>query len=453
VDTATLTEFRPLLATVFGVIALLVLILRARMNAFIALILVSIFSAIAAGLAPEAAFDTITRGMGGTLGFIAIVIGLGALFGAILESTGGVSALADAMVKNAKPGGGRWRMGGLGLLAATPVFFDVALIILAPLVLAMSKRTGRAALAFGLPLLAGLTAAHSFIPPTPGPMAIAELIGADLGLVILFGSIIGFAAMAVGGVFYSAFLERSGRMPVGEMALATHQDSETIEPRAGAARLTAIIIVSPLLLILMGTLAQRLLDEGLLRDVFTLVGHPFTALLLACGAAYQLLRSPNPAAMARVKAGIARALEPTGAIILVTGAGGAFKQVLVDSGAGGQLAEAAQGVGMTPLVAGYVLALLVRVAQGSATVAMITAAGLVAPLTAAAHLSQPQLALVAIAVAAGASALSHVNDSGFWLVNRIFGLTERDTFLTWTATTTLLSITGFVLAGLLYMVV
>ncbi len=212
-DLSTLAEYRPLIATIFGVAALLALILRVKMNAFAALLLIAILSAIAAGLAPEAAFDTVTRGMGGTLGFIAIVIGLGALFGAILEATGGVAALAEALTRNAKPGGGQWRMGGLGLIAAIPVFFDVALIILAPLVLALARRTGRPALAFGLPVIAGLATAHSFIPPTPGPIAIAELIGADLGLVILFGCVVGFFAMAASGPFYARFLERTDRMP------------------------------------------------------------------------------------------------------------------------------------------------------------------------------------------------------------------------------------------------
>jgi len=199
----------------------------------------------------------------------------------------------------------------------------------------------------------------------------------------------------------------------------------------------------PLVLILTGTLARTMLDAGGLRDVLVLVGHPFSALLIACGAALILVPSRTDAEKSGVRDAIARALEPVGAVILVTGAGGAFKQVLVDTGAGAQLADAALGLGLIPLVAGYGLALLVRVAQGSATVAMITAAGLVAPIAEAAGLGAADMALVVIAVASGATGLSHVNDSGFWLVSRLFGLSEGETLRTWSVAATLVSLTGF----------
>jgi gluconate transporter len=454
VSWALLVELRPVLAAGFGVLALLTLILRARMDAFLALILVSILAGIAAGLAPAEAFASITAGMGGTLGFIAVVIGMGALFGAILEATGGISALAEAMVRGDAAKGGRLRMGVLGLLVSTPVFFDVGLIILAPLLLAMGKRAGRPAMAFGLPLLAGLAAAHAMIPPTPGPLAVAELLGADLSLVIAFGAVVGFVAMLVGGPLYAALLERSGRMPDARMAAPVNPSGETIAPPAGAAGKTAAIIALPLLLILAGTLGENLLPEGAVaREALVFIGHPFSALLAGCGAALFFLGGSSDAAKARMKDGIARALEPTGAVILVTGAGGAFKQVLIDSGGGEQLANAAQGLGLAPLVAGFVLAGLMRVAQGSATVAMITAAGLLAPVAEAAGLSGPQVALVATAIASGALILSHVNDSGFWLVSRLFGLTVRQTLQTWTVTSTLVGCTGFAAAAALYVLV
>ena len=440
-------EQQALIATGAGVFALLVLILWARMNAFIALILVAVFSAIAAGMAPQQAMNTVIAGMGGTLGFIAVVIGLGALFGAMLEASGGVTALADTLLHNRGAGTGRWAMALIGFLASIPVFFDVALIILAPLVFAAARRAGRPAMSFGLPLLSGLVVAHSFVPPTPGPMAVAQIIGADLGWMILLGVITGAIAVAVAGPIYAGLLDRMKAMPAGRLHQQELPAADTA-PVMGAG-LAAAVIIAPLLLILGGTLSQAMIAPeaagaaGYVRTVFALIGHPFIALIIACGLVWLVFRRGSPPQRAKLSHALSRALEPTGAVILVTGAGGAFKQVLVETGAGGQLAEAALSFGMTPIVAAYVLTLLIRVAQGSATVAMITGAGLVAPFAAAANLTEPQLALVALACAAGSAALSHVNDSGFWLVSRLFGLSPDETLRTWTVTATLASVSGF----------
>jgi len=443
-------ENRALIATLAGIGALLALILRARMHAFAALLLVAIFSALAAGMAPALAFDTVQKGMGGTLGFIAPVIGLGALFGAILEASGAVQALARKVAALASVGKQRWAMGGLGLVAATPVFFDVALIILMPFIAALSSRTGRVAMVFGLPLCAGLAVGHAFVPPTPGPIAIAELIGADLGWVILFGAITGLISMAVAGPILSWWLERNGRMPGQVETVPQAQAQET--PRASFG-LAAGLIALPLILILIGTLGGLLLPDGILKDVVQICGHPFSALLIASGVTLLLLAPKTDTARETMREAITRAFEPTGIVILVTGAGGAFKQVLVDTGAGAQMAEGVLVLGLTPILVGFVLALLVRLAQGSATVAMITAAGLAAPIVASADLSAPELGLVTIAIAAGASGFSHVNDSGFWLVNRLFQINEAETLRTWTVSTGLIAVTGLVSALLLSLLV
>ncbi len=443
-------EHRAVIATLAGIAALLVLILRARMHAFAALMLVAIFSALAAGMAPTLAFDTVQKGMGGTLGFIAPVIGLGALFGAILEASGAVQALARKVSSLASVGRQRWAMGGLGLAAATPVFFDVALIILMPFVAALSTRTGRVAMVFGLPLCAGLAVGHAFVPPTPGPIAIAELIGADLGWVILFGGITGLISMAVAGPVLSWWLERKGAMP-GEVAI------QPVAIEHGAPHvsfgLASGLIVLPLILILFGTLGGLLLPSGMVKDFVHVVGHPFSALLIASGATLLLLAPKDEVSRSSMREAISRAFEPTGIVILVTGAGGAFKQVLVDTGAGAQLADGVLSLGLTPILAGFALALLVRLAQGSATVAMITAAGLSAPIVASADLSAPELGLVTIAIAAGASGFSHVNDSGFWLVSRLFKLSEAETLRTWTVSTGLIAVTGLLSALLLSLLV
>ena len=437
------SEYRALIATLAGICALLVLILRARMHAFAALLLVAILSALAAGMAPKLAFDTVQKGMGGTLGFIAPVIGLGALFGAILEASGAVQALARRVSDMASVGKQRWAMGGLGVIAATPVFFDVALIILMPFISALSSRTGRLTLVFGLPLCAGLAVGHAFIPPTPGPIAIAELIGADLGWVILFGSVTGLISVAIAGPFLSWALERYGKLP-GHVALRMEAAEDSSDQSRVSFGTAAALIALPLVLILFGTLGQLVLSAGFLKDTVAVIGHPFSALLIASGLTYVVLVPRSDNERNRMKETITRAFEPTGVVILVTGAGGAFKQVLVDTGAGAQLAEGILSFGLSPILAGFALALLVRLAQGSATVAMITAAGLAAPIVAAAGLSAPELGLVTIAIAAGASGFSHVNDSGFWLVGRLFEINEAETLRTWTISTGLIAVSGLI---------
>ena len=448
-----LIEHRALITTILAVALLLALVLRLRMHAFPALLVVSLFAAVAGGMAPETALQTVVQGMGGTLGFIAIVIGLGAMFGVFLEAGGGVQALSEWIIDKTGLSKGPWTMGIIGLIVAIPVFFDVALIILAPIVFSLAKKAKKAPLVFGLPLLAGLATAHAFVPPTPGPIAVAELLGADLGWVILFGLAAGAAAMIIAGPLFTRFAETRGWLEAD--APPPLQSSASVEAENGAqmARIALSVIAVPLLLILIGTVSKTLMSAGPLLQFISFVGHPITALLIACGLGYLAFKPKTSEGQAVYRKALSKALEPTGAVILITGAGGAFKQVLINTGAGQALAEGATSMGLTPLVAGFVLALLVRVAQGSATVAMITAAGLTAPIVTLAQLSAPQTALVVIAIAAGASACSHVNDSGFWLVNRYFGQTEAQTLRTWTVSATLVGFVGFAVALLLSFVV
>jgi len=448
-----LIEHRAIITTIIAVALLLGLVLRLRMHAFPALLVVSLFAALAGGMAPETALQTVTQGMGGTLGFIAIVIGLGAMFGVFLEAGGGVQALSEWIIDKTGLSKGPWTMGIIGLIVAIPVFFDVALIILAPIVFSLAKKARRAPLVFGLPLLAGLATAHAFVPPTPGPIAVAELLGADLGWVILFGLIAGAAAMIIAGPLYTQFAEKRGWLEAEREPPLQTAETVTAEDGAQMAKIALAVIALPLLLILIGTISKAVMADGQALQVITFLGHPITALLLACGLGYLAFKPQSPEGQAVYRKALSKALEPTGAVILITGAGGAFKQVLIETGAGKALAEASVSAGLTPIVAGFVLALLVRVAQGSATVAMITAAGLTAPIVTLAALSAPQTALVVIAIAAGASACSHVNDSGFWLVNRYFGQSEAQTLKTWTVCATLVGFVGFAIAFVLSLIV
>ena len=432
-----LDQARPLLAALVGIAGLLGMILVRRVNAFAALLVAALATGLLAGMQPDAVIASVQNGFAGVLGFIAVVVGLGALLGTYLEASGGAGALARAIISERRPGPAGIAMGFVGLVIAIPVFFDVGLILLFPLVKALSAKARKPALYFGLPLLAGLATAHAFIPPTPGPVAVSEILGADLGLVILCGLAAGVPAMLIAGPLFARFADVRGMLPGNPPEVADQDDAPVA---AGLALRASVAIAAPIALIVAAVVLPQ---WGIESAALGFVGHPFVALLIGCALAAWVLRPADDAGRERLKDGLARALEPTAVILLVTGAGGAFKQVLVDTGAGEMLAEGLLGYGLGPIVAGFVLAALVRVAQGSATVAMLTAAGLAAPIAVAAGLEGWDLARMVIAIAAGASIVSHVNDSGFWLVSRYFGLSAGETLRTWTVASTLVGLVGF----------
>ena len=436
-------------ASLFALIVLLALILRWRTNAFVTLLGCAILAALMAGMNPESAFATVQKGMGGTLGFIAPVIGLGALFGAIMEKSGYLEAVAQRLSGIETDGKRSLAAGFMGLVAAIPVFFDVALIILLPFIMKLARKAGKKPLFFGLPLCAGLAIGHAFIPPTPGPIAIAELIGANLGQVILVGVVVSIGCLIVSGPGLTMWLDKTNRLPVSAEILPPPAVI-TSEDRSESFALALGLMVLPLLLIMMGTVAKLTLNDVVLRSALTVLGHPFSALILACITSWFCLNLKTAEEKSKFRASLAGALEPTAAVILVTGAGGAFKQVLVDTGAGAQMAEGLLAWGLTPVLLAYLLALLIRVIQGSATVAMITAAGLMAPILANLSLGGWQLAILTTAIAAGATGASHVNDSGFWLVSRLFNLTEKQTLKSWTLMTSVISISGLLFSLVLY---
>lgn len=433
--------WRPLLATVTGVAALLAMILARRVNAFAALLAAALGTGLIAGLAPDAVLASVSQGIGSVLGFIAVIVGLGALLGGYLEASGGAVALARAIIGKQAPDRAALAMGLVGIVVAIPVFFDVGLVLLFPLIASLSRTSGKPALYFGLPLLAGLATAHAFIPPTPGPVAVAQILSAPIGLVILCGLAAGIPAMLLGGPVLTRHLARRATLPAGNSEQPDAIDHGPLDQALVGRALVAILF--PIVLIVAAALSGPLGFPPFLARPLAFLGHPFVALLLACALAAIILRPGDSEERQHLADTLARALEPTAVILLVTGAGGAFKQVLVDTGAGAMLAESLLGLGIGPILAGFLLALVVRVAQGSATVAMLTSAGLSAPIAAAAGLDAWDLALMTIAIASGASMASHVNDSGFWLVSRYFGLTAGETLRTWTLSSTIVGLTGF----------
>ncbi|WP_114167058.1 gluconate:H+ symporter [Exiguobacterium sp. TNDT2] len=436
-----------ILIAVAGIFLLLFLVMRTKLHAFVSLLLVSLLVGIAAGMPLGDVIVSIQNGMGGTLGFVAVVVGLGAMFGKMLEVSGGAERLAQTLVNKFGEDKAQWALAITGFIVAVPVFFDVGFIILVPIVYGLAKKTGRSLLYYGIPLLAGLAVTHSFIPPTPGPIAVANLIGAELGWVILFGVIAGIPAAILAGPIFGKYIANKIQVNIPDYMEFEEIDTSKELP---SFKMIVSLISIPLVLILANTLSAVLLEEGnAIRTFFTFMGHPFVALTLATLLTFIFLGTRRGYTRDEVQEIATKALEPAGIIILVTGAGGVFKQVLIDSGVGDVLGEMMAGSPLPAIVLAFLIATVVRVAQGSATVSMVTAAGLITPLLEIQNITGAALGLIVIAIASGATVLSHVNDSGFWLVNRYFGLDVKDTLKSWTVMETIIGLTGFAVVFLI----
>lgn len=428
-----------------AVAILLILVLKLKLNAFIALLLTSIYVGLLTGMPLGSITRSIQEGMAGTLGFVAIVVGLGAIFGQMLESSGGAESLAHYLVKRFGKERAPWAMVTTGFIVAIPIFLDVAFIILVPIVYALSRDTKLSLLYYAIPLLAGLAVTHSFIPPTPGPVAVADIINAPLGWVILMGFILGIPTAVIAGPLFGKYISK--RIYLKSPDTSADALPEFDPENSPSFRSIALIISVPLLLILLNTVsgvavAKGVVSKSLFTDMVEFIGHPFSALIIATLVATYLLCIRRGMGRDKVLELSSRALGPAGIIILITGAGGVLKQVLIDSGIGGMMAESMANSALPPILLAWMLAALVRVTQGSATVAMITAASIIAPIIGEFGLNDPQRALVVISIASGATLLSHVNDSGFWLVGKYLGMNERQTLQSWTVMETIIAFCG-----------
>jgi Gnt-I system low-affinity gluconate transporter len=435
-------DYTLITAVLIGIAVLLLLILKFRMQAFIALLIASILVGVIAGMEPLAIIKTMQEGMGNTLGFVAMVVGLGAMFGAILEHTGGAEALAKYLLHKFGEKRASWALMLTGFFVAIPVFFDVAFIILVPLIYSLQRSTKKSLLLYGIPLLAGLAVTHAFIPPTPGPVAVADILKADLGWVIAFGFMAGLPAAIVSGPLFGKYIAK--KIHVEAPLLDEVGADQSTYPAVG---LIASIIGIPILLIVGNTLLNSPLTSGLqlsdtLKSWLQMIGHPFSALILANLIAWYVLGVARGVTNTKLLNITTKSMGPAGLIILLTGAGGVFKQMLVNTKTGEMLANYFAEQGVSIIVFAFLAAVMVRILQGSSTVAMITAAGLTAPLLAL-NATEIDKALIVIAIASGASILSHVNDSGFWLVSKYLGLDEKQTFKSWTVMTTILALVGF----------
>jgi gluconate transporter len=426
------------LVTLGSLTLLLVLILVVKLHAFLSLLLSSMAMGLAAGMAPDKILKSIQTGFGDALGFVAVVLGLGAMIGRFLEYSGGGRALADWLLLKFGKERAAWAILVAAYLVGLPIFFEVGFIIIVPLVWNLTRESKRSLLFYGLPMAAALTMTHSLVPPHPAPAAASQLMGGDLAKTILHGVLLSFPMAIVGGMMYGQWIARRIHVPVPEIA-STMKHSEE-------ARNTPPVPVVILLLLLPVTLTFGATMASLrnipLKGAALFLGHPYTALTITTLVAIYFFGVQRGLNKEKALKLATDSLVPVGTLMCIIGGGGALKQVIVDSGVGPYLGKLLMTSSISPLVVVWTLALAMRLAQGSATVAIITAAGIAAPLVKGIPGYTPDELILALC--AGGSACSQVSDSGFWMVSQYFGLSVPQCIKTWSAMKLIASVFGLV---------
>lgn len=472
-----------LLIAAAAVALLLFLIIAVKLHAFIALVLVSVLTAIAVGFDFAEIPDALFFGFADTIGSVALLVAFGVMLGRLLEVTGGAQVLADTLIGRFGEKRAPFALGVASLLFGFPIFFDAGLVVFLPIILTVARRFGGSLLYYALPSAGAFAAMHAIVPPHPGPVAAAEQIGADIGLTVLVGVPVAVVSWYVGVYLVSRFLAARIDVSVSDVVFGEVNDgskgfggsggsggsggpggsgeeggSTKLAQQAPSFTTVLGLLLIPLVLISFDTVLDTLVAAGTLEEgtgwveFLGLLGQTPVALLIAVLAAIFVLGRPN-ASMSTVTQTIDQALGPICSIILITGAGGMFGGVLELSGIGAALSNSLADIGISLILQAFLISTLLRVAQGSATVALTTTAGLIAGPVDAAGLGDFQLTLLVVAIAAGATVLSHVNDSGFWLVSRFFGMDVKTTLKTWTVMETTLGVSAFAIAAILWIFV
>ena len=491
-------------ACLLGILTVVLLITVLKLHPFQSLMLGSAVLGAVATMPPLDIKDSFIAGFGSTTGTVGVLIALGAMIGKLLEDSGGANRIVSTLVGRVGPGGLPWMMAAIAAILGLPLFFEVGVVLLVPVVIMVARRTGLSLMKVGIPALAGLSVLHGLVPPHPGPLTAIGLLGADLGTTLIYGIIIAIPTVIVAGPLLAIYVDRwvpkhveamagtavasvdlggaSASTPVSRSA-GTGRDagpgSETgtetgtgkgsgtgtvlaeddLEPALAPGRrrvgfATAIIAITlPVGLMLIDAITKLVItdEENGFRTVVDFLGTPVVALLIAVLFCYVALGFGSGMNREETSGSIGASLPPIAAIILIVAAGGGFKQTLVDAGVGNVIADWATGVNISVLLLGWLVAVLIRLGTGSATVATITAAGIVGPL--ASTLTTSHLALLVLAIGCGSLFFSHVNDAGFWLVKEYFGLTVGETIKSWSVMETVISVFGFALVMALSLVV
>ena len=437
-----------------SIVVLLFLVIRVKMSAFVALLLVSLLTALAGGIPVANVMPTLIAGMGGTLGAITIIVGLGAILGKMVEDSGGAEALSKYFSKLLGVNHTVAALTIAGFILGIPIFVDVGFLILAPIVLGFAKFTKSNPIVYGLPVAVVMLAVHVVVPPHPGPVAAASILNADVGMITIIGlclcvptAIVGFFAAKM---IIKRHLSKKGaeQSEDTEILLESAPDVQTepVAPNMQASPnvwLIVGLIILPIALIMLGTITAATMEKGTtIYSIFQLLGSPGCALLIALGFAFYLLGIKRGWSPGKIGSVMDSALPAAAVVIMVTGGGGVFGKVLTETGVGTALADTLNGMGIPVLPAGFLISLALRAAQGSASVAILTTAGLLADATA--GFSDNYRVMVAIAIGFGGLGLSHINDSFFWILTRYLGMSVADGLKTWTVITTIAGFTGFI---------
>jgi GntP family gluconate:H+ symporter len=443
-----------LLLYAFGAVGTLILLIaRFKLHPFIALVGVSLGLGLIAGMPLGTVVKAFQDGVGNVLGFIAIVVGLGTMLGKMMAESGAATRIAITLIELFGERRVHWAIMVVAFIVGIPVFFQVGFVLLVPLVFTIARRTGMSLIKIGIPLVAGLSVVHGMLPPHPAAMLAVGAYNADVGLTILYGLLVGLPTAALAGPVFASWIAPRIVAPLENPLAAQLQGTSNVNDAPGFG-ISVFTVLIPVILMLLASAADVALDSASsVRAVLHFVGQPLVALLLALVISFWSLRAGAAGRFTaeQVRAFCNDCLAPTAVILLVIGAGGGFNQVLVQSGVGRAVADVARGSAASPLLLAWIIAALIRVATGSATVAMTTAAGIVAPIAIATPGSHPEL--LVLATGAGSLVLSHVNDSGFWLIKEFFNMTVADTLKTWTVAETIIGVAGLGFTMLLSLVV
>jgi len=446
-----------LLGVAAGAIALLlVLIMRFKVHAFLSLIIVSLLTAVATGIPTSNLIPTLLNGFGGTLASVALLVGLGAMLGRMLETSGGAQVLTDALITRFGEKRAPLALAVASLMLGFPIFFDAGLVVMLPIIFAVARRLGGSFLGYAFPSALAFSVMHIFVPPHPGPVAATGLLGADVGLVLIFGLLVALPTWYFVGHLFGRYVGRKYDIPVPDTLTGSTGNFEEFAsaPKVGTV-LTLLLL--PIGLIFLNTGLNMAATAGLVSlddtwvQILRALGETPVALLITVLLGMILLGWRKRKSGNLVEAVVDSSLGPVASVILITGAGGMFGGVLRASGIGDAIAQSLDAIGLPVIVAGFVIAAVVRIAQGSATVALTTSAALLQPVVMANTTFNPvELAAIVLALAAGSVFAGHVNDSGFWLVSRFFHMDTKTTLKTWTVGQALVGVIGFVIAFAIY---
>lgn len=447
----------PLVIVGIGIVALLVLIMGLKLNTFVSLIIVSFGVALLLGMPLDQIVKTIEAGIGGTLGHLALIFGLGAMLGKLIADAGGAQRIAMTLVARFGKKNIQWAVVVASFIIGIALFFEVGLVLLIPIVFAISRQLRVSILYLGIPMVAALSVTHGFLPPHPGPTVIAGEYKANIGEVLLYGFIVAVPTVIIAGPIFTKIAKRlvpESFTRTGNIASLGEQKEFDLEetPGFGISVFTAMLPVLLMSVATIFTLLQETLGwgENSVISAIEFIGNASTAMLISLLVAVYTMGIARKIPMQTVMESCTTAIAQIGMMLLIIGGGGAFKQVLIDGGVGTFVAQLFEGSALSPILLAWLIAAILRISLGSATVAALSTAGLVIPLL---EQSDVNLALVVLATGAGSLIASHVNDAGFWMFKEYFGLSLKETFATWTVLETIISVCGLGFVLLLSLVV